>query len=172
MKQSRAAIGVLLGVGMFGAVISAGPEVAPTYLKLTDGYVVAAIYTPFVWESVAKSDGTHRNIVRIACREIGNPSTRLQDQPWRITLVDAAEALSWQWAEAEQPLWIVSAPELAARSGVAELDRFTVVAGFRPEQLTNRKFVMLHRSRTEGKRSDMEFRPDRLPDLLNLRWRE
>jgi len=172
MRHSLAVMGAVLGVATFGAAVSAGPVVVPTYLKLSDGYVVGAIYTPFVWASVAKSGGNDGDIVRIACRDPGFPHSEIPDQPWQVTLVDAGEALSWQYPEAEHPVWIVSAPALAAQSGVAELERFTVVAAFRRQQLTNRTFVMLHRSMTVGKRSFMEFRPDRLPDLLSLRWRE
>jgi hypothetical protein len=57
MRHGRSLIGSPLALLAFVAAVSAGPEVAPTYLKLTDGYVVAAIYTPFVWASVARSGG-------------------------------------------------------------------------------------------------------------------
>ena len=65
MRHSRFLVGSPLVLLAFAAAGSAGPEAAPTYLKLTDGYVVAAIYTPFVWASVAKSGGNEEAIVRI-----------------------------------------------------------------------------------------------------------
>ena len=60
-------------VATFAVAVSAGPEVAPTYLRLNDtssgkGQAVVAIYTPFVWANVVKSGKNDENIVRIARR--------------------------------------------------------------------------------------------------------
>jgi hypothetical protein len=164
---------------------SAAAPVEPAYLRSRDARVIAAIYTPFVWNALSRTEsglanppeatatGAQDSTVIIAFREPGAPRrVPLSDQPWKLALVDAGEALSWDQPTAQHPVWHADAAGLARQSGVAGVANFTVAGGFRPSQFMGRKFVILYRTAaSDGGRYQTEFVPHPLPDLATLRWK-
>jgi hypothetical protein len=137
-----------------------------------------------VWASVLSSSehggsgsaaaGTSpQQLVRIAFREPGIPqhSEALSQAPWRLALVDEYAMASWERPEAQHPVSLAGAAVVAAQTGITELSKFTVVGGFKPEQLTGRKFVIIyHSARMPDGGVHNEFHAERLPDPSRLQW--
>jgi hypothetical protein len=185
MRAKVLVLGVLtLPLVASAAALGRAAGADPVYLKARDGRNVAAIYTPLVWNELTTAgnpgDGSgntgprgtgDQDIVRIAFREPGGPEVpSLAQQPWQLALVDSRRALSWAEPDAQHPIWLAAAPVVAAQSGVTDLAGFTVIGGFKREQLANRKFVMLYRIQRSGQSSHMEFAVEALPDPARLPW--
>ena len=153
--------------------------VVPYWLRLSDGTMVGAVYTPVVWNILirdapgATSHPGITDLVHIAYRHLPSPTDqKFRNIPFRLALTDAVEAGSWERPGAQHPVRIKPGTYVAATSGLSDLAKFDVVAEFRPAQFRSDQYVVLYRQTTNrgvGARVRMHFEGSRLPPLPSVK---